>query len=75
MKNFEVIYRNPGHWDIYQGRRRIYRIRGNVGDYCVINCDSESIIDPFKTVHACMSYICDRLMDEGEYEEADNDKK
>jgi hypothetical protein len=64
MVGFRVIYRNYGHWDIYQKDERIYRIRGGPGKYCVIGeYSKESDQDNhFKTVQACMSYICDTLM-------------
>lgn len=64
MKNFKVIYRNYGHWDILQNHERIYRIRGDIGEYCVIGERSKESepIQHFKTVQACMSYICDDLM-------------
>jgi len=63
MESFSVEYRNYGHWDIYNNRERIYRIRGGPGAYRVINeIDRNAATLPFKTVAACMAYICDILM-------------
>ena len=65
MKDFSVVYRNYGHWDIcVPGEGRIFRIRGGPGNYWV----SEERAGPndglkyFKTVQACMSFITDELM-------------
>lgn len=61
MQGFRVIYRNYGHWDIWNEERRIYRIRGGPGRYFV----SDEIAREskyFNTVSACMSYVCDKLM-------------
>jgi len=64
--SFSVQYRNPGHWDIIiKDYGRIFRIRGAPSKYCVIDERERSIkkeIQRFKTVQACMSYICDELM-------------
>jgi len=64
MESFNVIYRNYGHWDIYQ-QGRIFRIRGGPGKYCVLDeREDHRGEEPkeFKTVQACMGYICDNLM-------------
>ena len=64
MKGFQVVYRNYGHWDIWQDQGRIYRIRGGPGKYEVLperSKESEPVVN-FKTVQMCMSYICDNLM-------------
>lgn len=64
MQNFQVVYRNYGHWDIWNEKGRIYRIRGGPGKYWVSG-EHEMRHDQdnkFKTVQACMSYICDQLM-------------
>lgn len=63
MKNFRVIYRNYGHWDICDEERRIYIIRGGPGRYWV----SDKVVRGveakyFKTLSSCMSYVCDELM-------------
>lgn len=65
LVSFSVSYRNYGHWDIYyRNVGRIFRIRGGPGKYVVI--DEREGVDnkplPFKTVQACMSYVCDELM-------------
>lgn len=65
MENFEVVYRSYGHWDIYQQEGRIFTIRGGPGKYCVFDeREDHRREEPkeFKTVQACMSYICDDLM-------------
>ena len=64
MNHFNVIYRNYGHWDIWQNDERIYCIRGGPGKYIVLG-DNSRRDEPkqiFKTVSTCMSYICDKLM-------------
>lgn len=63
MKGFSVINRNYGHWDICQDQGRLFRIRGGPGKYIVLDeRDKDIPIKDFKTVQACMSYICDELM-------------
>jgi len=63
MESFSVIYRNYGHWDICNKNERIFQIRGGPGNYKVINKCNRDIFDKdFKTVNACMGYICDKLM-------------
>ena len=59
MQNFNVIYRNYGHWDICNDKGRIYRIRGGPGRYKLYK---EGKCKLFKTVNACMAYVCDQLM-------------
>lgn len=67
MCGFSVNYRNYGHWDVTNKKEgRIFRIRGGPGKYWVAderNSKSENKgTKEFKTVAACMSYICDELM-------------
>ena len=63
MKNFTVVNRNYGHWDIVDNERRLFRIRGGPGKYWVSDERDRSIPSKyFKTVSVCMSYICDELM-------------
>lgn len=69
VKHFDVRRRNYGHWDVWAWKspdegERIYRIRGGPGAYVVIGDHSRrhESIKEFKTVQACMSYICDDLM-------------
>ena len=66
MQDFQVIYRNYGHWDIWQSDGRIYRIRGGPGKYWISGDHSKQDDQgkEFKTVQACMSYITDLLMHE-----------
>ena len=67
MGNFQVVYRNFGHWDIYTDKEkgRAFRIRGGPSKY-IISDERDGHFGkewmPFKTVQACMSYICDELM-------------
>lgn len=68
MRDFSVYERNPGHWDIYINNvGRVFKIRGNHGIQIVIDTRNPKPSIPhksieFKTVQACMSYICDELM-------------
>lgn len=68
IKRFDTVKRNYGHWDIWQNddqfHGRIYRIRGGPGNYEVIpdHIRRHEESQKFKTVQACMSYICDKLM-------------
>lgn len=65
IEDFSVVNRNHGHWDIVTNGGRVFRVRGGPGKYAVI--DERKITEKkdtpdFKTVSACMSYICDELM-------------
>jgi hypothetical protein len=64
MQDFRVVYRNYGHWDIWQNNERIYRIRGGPGKYWISGEHSRQYDQDkeFKTVQACMTYITDLLM-------------
>ena len=64
MQDFRVVYRNYGHWDIWQNNERIYRIRGGPGKYWISGEHSrqDDQDKEFKTVQACMTYITDLLM-------------
>ena len=66
MTNFDVVNRNHGHWDIHElGGGRIFRVRGAPGACSVIDERGGFLTDKpkmFKTVPACMAYICDTLM-------------
>lgn len=66
--SFSVIYRNIGHWDIYQGGKRICRIRGKKGKYYIVTDNMYINLDNirFKTVQGAMGYIVDTLMFEEE---------
>ena len=61
MNNFNVVYRNPGHWDIYSEKKRIFKIRGENGDVVV---DNQIIGYRFsvRTIGVGMALICDKLM-------------
>ena len=64
MQDFRVVYRNYGHWDIWQNNERIYRIRGGPGKYWISGEHSRNDDQDkeFKTLQACMTYITDLLM-------------
>ena len=64
MQDFRVVYRNYGHWDIWQNNERIYRIRGGPGKYWISGEHSrqDDQDKEFKTLQACMTYITDLLM-------------
>ena len=63
MKNFSVTHRNPGHWDISNKNMRLFRIRGGPGKYLAMDERAEPYpVTEFKTLQACMGYICDKLM-------------
>ena len=65
-ENFSVNRRNPGHWDIYDNRRRLFCIRGQPGAFFVRDERDESergpTRDKFATVDAAMAWICATLM-------------
>ncbi len=61
MRDLSVDYKNPGHWDIYEDGRKIYKIRGVPGSYIVIDCiNTYNNKEDLTTVGDCMSYICDQ---------------
>jgi hypothetical protein len=64
-KYFDVTYRNEGHWDIYNKDKRLCKIRGEAGNFCVYN-DYGNIKNKegFITVANAMEYICTQLMAE-----------
>lgn len=63
--NFSVIKRNYGHWDICTNEGRAFRIRGTPGDFSVLDERTRPYpTTKFKTISACMSFICDELMHE-----------
>jgi len=67
IEYFDVSYRNPGHWDIYDKTKRLCRIRGEAGNFCVYRDygDIESK-EGFNTVGEAMQYICGHYMCEPE---------
>lgn len=65
LQGFSVSRRNYGHWDINGFDRRLFRIRGGPSKYVVIDERDDAVrkdVLTFKTVGACMGYICDELM-------------
>ncbi len=71
-KSFEVVHRNPGHWDIYLKNgdvsSRIAKIRGGPYIFHLIveksGHFSDNLIDEFPSVESCMAYVCATLMKE-----------
>ena len=68
MQDFKVFNRDTGYWDIWNDKGRIFAIRGEPGRY-IIRDTKENPGGPgikslhgFKTVDACMAYICSDLM-------------
>jgi hypothetical protein len=76
MQNFSVNRRNYGHWDVYgEKKNRIFTIRGAPGKYCVDgDHEKDGVSVSFKTLSACMTYICDDLMYELIFAEGQNPK-
>jgi hypothetical protein len=63
--SFQVVRRNPGHWDIYSRDSRHFCIRGEADRFTVWNeRDPRDLPSVFRTVDACMSYVCAELMTE-----------
>jgi hypothetical protein len=65
MSGFSVNYRNPGHWDIYDSRQRLFCIRGDIGNVVVRDERDSAVrvtLPKFKTVAGAMAYITDILM-------------
>jgi hypothetical protein len=64
--NFSVIWRNPGHWDIYSYKSRLFCVRGEPGAYAVrderIGEFWQQERAGFTTVDAAMAWICSTLM-------------
>ena len=64
--SFSVNRRNYGHWDICTSRGRNFAIRGGPGKYFIRDerpdIDRLKDIPKFKTLGACMTFICDILM-------------
>jgi len=64
IANFNLQRRNYGHWDVYDKTGRLFRIRGGPGKYLVSDERKDAVRTwrDFKTLLACMVYICDDLM-------------
>ena len=70
QKLFEVVRRNPHHWDIWakdmNRNRRVYRIRGSKGDI-VLQGDHDYSDKPerrFSSIESCMTEVCAEFMQE-----------
>lgn len=65
INSFSVNRRNPGHWDIWNMDRRLFRIRGGPGAYDAMDERQPPFpVTTFKTLSSCMQFICDELMHE-----------
>jgi hypothetical protein len=55
-RDFSVKWRNPGHWDVYGTRGRLFCIRGQPGDFYIRDERAEAergpTRDKFTTVDA-----------------------
>ncbi|MCP4528570.1 MAG: hypothetical protein GY833_22045 [Aestuariibacter sp.] len=69
-KSFSFYHRNTHHWDVYSKQERIFRIRGEDGNFVVIGEHSCASVTPdgdwlkFKTLTAATTWITDYLMHE-----------
>ena len=67
---FSVHRRNPGHWDVSDGKERAFRIRGEPGRVLVIDERSDEMKYgkfprapmAFPTIQAAMGYIAFQFM-------------
>ena len=74
VKNFSFNRRNHGHWDVYDGDTRVFRIRGggpeswDEEDVQIVGENSmrEGCPDwlKFKTITAATAWITDQMMHE-----------
>ena len=64
INNFGIHRRNFGHWDVCDNNGRLFRVRGGPGKYLVSDerQDKDHSWKEFKTLTACMAFICDDLM-------------
>lgn len=64
--SFSVSRRNYGHWDICTKEGRAFAVRGGPGHYYLRDerekCVRIDKIQPFKTLGACIAFVCDLLM-------------
>ncbi len=62
-KYFSINYRNPGHWDVWNKKHRICKIRGKPENVCVYQ--DYGIIkskEGFKNIAEALTYITSHLM-------------
>ena len=66
--NFNIGYRNPGHYDIYDRVERCFAIRGEPGNVVVRDERQSTYIDNgaavirFKTLSTALAWCCDEMM-------------
>lgn len=63
---FSVIWRNPGHWDVFADGPRAFRIRGEAPEVVVFDERDGHLKDPardFRSVAIAMAWIADTLME------------
>lgn len=63
-KNFSVIKRNCGHWDICTVEGRAFRIRGTPGNFAVLDERERPYpsTEGFQTVTSAMTFVAETLM-------------
>ena len=60
---FGVVYRDKGHWDIVGEGKRLFCIRGGLGEFRVRDeRQNQKCPIVFPTVDAAMAWICSTLM-------------
>lgn len=75
--SFQMVRRNPGHWDIYSKDSRHFCIRGEADRFTVWNerDPKRDLPSVFRTVDACMAYVCAELMTETSVESTSAESK
>ena len=61
----QINYRNEGHWDVWNDKKRLCRIRGDAGNVSVLqdHGDIENK-EGFSNVFEAMKYVCEYYMAE-----------
>lgn len=67
-QNFELVYRNPNHWDVYvRDFERVAKIRGDKNATFLITESEKTFFKTdmqFPSLESCMTYVCATLMNE-----------
>jgi hypothetical protein len=61
-KQFNVYQRDEHHWDVSDGKRRVFAIRGEPGAVLVRDERKGPKSHSFKTVTAAVAWCADELM-------------
>lgn len=63
-RTFSIVWRNRGHWDIYNQDGRIFCLRGEPGAFFIRDerTNNGPRRDGFTTVDAAMAWVCSTLM-------------